>query len=939
MANFFNECKLRPFTFIIALASSVAHSQNGPILETEEILVKGIRASLGRSVDVKRNAAGVVDAISAEDIGKFPDTNLAESLQRITGVSINRRDGEGQQVTVRGFGPQFNAVSLNGRQMPNSTGSRGFNFDTVAAEMVRSIHVFKTVDAGAISGGVGSFINVKTARPFDLGDKILGQFKAITDTSNSEPTPSFSGVYSANFNDTFAALMAVSYQQRRFNRDSTEVRRWEANLSENGNNIPTLQGALDRDGNAIDLLYLPTQHAVVNSESNRQRTNANITLQYAPSQSLTASLDLNYSDLSVTREELESVVLKSGGRAEGEFWELGENGTPAFHQFVNHEVDFFTGAPESREVAHQVGVNLDWDISDLMNLSFDIARSAAESNPNQERIINRSGLQSAGMDFEFINNGQSAFHTYSASQVALIQQSLQQQDVFSENNTDIIDQARLDFTYEGNYLSVAAGIMYTDQTKTLQPYNNNTGNNADAYNFQGRRFALFGEDGLYATESEALDAGYEILTIDHKFAGEITYISFSAEAAEEQWRNYLINQAVSDENFSFGGLNLVAQDSWSEINEQTFSAFFQTSLRVDIIDRPLLVVAGVRVENTAVSSIALESPLQRLEYVKDNEDYDRVFGEPIDVDRGDSYNVVLPSFSLKYEIADELITRLAVSQSITRPELSKMKSSITYGAYREGEFAGIASAGNPDLEPFLSNNFDISAEWYFSEVSYLSVGYFHKAVDNFIVDGVVGGAETPPDGNVFISDRQPVLGPNGQEAEFIFEQGQLEARYLITRPRNAEEKAVGGFELAVQFGFGNTGFGVLANATLVDTDAPWEVNQNDESALLGLSNSANLVGFYENHGLQARIAYNWRDVFIEKWGHFYPTSTGEPTQVEAFSQIDITASYEITPNFSVFLEGINITSEDQRTFGRYENQTLEEIEGSARYALGVRTDF
>ena len=155
-------------------------------IEIEEVIVLGgIRGSLKRSMDIKRDSAGVVDAISAEDMGKFPDANLAESLQRITGVSISRQRGEGSQVTVRGFGPEYNLVTLNGRQMPtHSASSRSFDFGDLASEGIAGVQVYKTGRADVPTGGVGSSINISTTRPLDApGQKLSLTAKMVNDTS------------------------------------------------------------------------------------------------------------------------------------------------------------------------------------------------------------------------------------------------------------------------------------------------------------------------------------------------------------------------------------------------------------------------------------------------------------------------------------------------------------------------------------------------------------------------------------------------------------------------------------------------------------------------------------------------------------------------------------------------------------------------------------
>jgi TonB-dependent receptor len=203
--------------------------------QLDTVQVTGIRNSLSQAMDIKRDSAGVVDAISAEDIGKFPDTNLAESLQRITGISIERRDGEGAQVTARGFGPQFNMVTLNGRQMPGADafgaagqvaiggvdgGTRAFNFAQLAAEAVNGIEVYKTSQANVPSGGIGATINILTGRPFDHeGIVASAGAKIVSDQSqpfDNDLTPELSGIFSyTNPDKTWGVGVSASYQKRK----------------------------------------------------------------------------------------------------------------------------------------------------------------------------------------------------------------------------------------------------------------------------------------------------------------------------------------------------------------------------------------------------------------------------------------------------------------------------------------------------------------------------------------------------------------------------------------------------------------------------------------------------------------------------------------------------------------------------------------------------
>src|SRR5687767_6298496 len=216
-----------------AVLINPVYAQEGTSEELEEIVVTGLRGSLQQSMEIKRDAIGVVDAISAEDIGKFPDTNLAESLQRITGISIDRRNGEGALVTARGFGPEFNLVTLNGRQMPGAdgfgngritiggqgSGTRSFNFAQLASEAINSVEVYKTSRADLSSGGIGATVNVKTARPFDNPETVLNVgAKGVYDESSpfdSEITPEVSGIFSMTNDDrTWGVGLSDSYQER-----------------------------------------------------------------------------------------------------------------------------------------------------------------------------------------------------------------------------------------------------------------------------------------------------------------------------------------------------------------------------------------------------------------------------------------------------------------------------------------------------------------------------------------------------------------------------------------------------------------------------------------------------------------------------------------------------------------------------------------------------
>ena len=389
-----------------ALSTAIILASAGPITQVyaqedntdniEVIAVTGIFSSLSKSTAMKRDGTGVVDAISAEDIGKFPDTNLAESLQRITGVSIDRANNEGSQVTVRGFGPTFNLVTLNGRQMPNSSAlqsdgiKRSFNFNEIGSESVSGVQVFKTGRADVNSGGIGATINISTAKPFDYdGFKALASVKAVVDTSvdtGSSVTPEL-GVMISNtfFDDTFGILVSASLADRDSHTDRVGTSgQW-------GTGYP---GQVTIDKSNINTGLNPDQNTwgvpTVNfdkQDTERSRTNGQVVLQWAPTDSLVASVDYTLSRLDVS-----STMTRSS------FWfdniqtgTADTNGTIINPARNNDELNFWAWEYNYETENDSLGLNLKWQATDSLAFTLDVHDSTSHSNPGAlpaERVAN-----------------------------------------------------------------------------------------------------------------------------------------------------------------------------------------------------------------------------------------------------------------------------------------------------------------------------------------------------------------------------------------------------------------------------------------------------------------------------------------------------------------------------------------------------------------------
>ena len=387
----------------LALAGGAAYGQQPEpgAQAIEQIVVTGIRQSLRASMDLKRNTDGVVDAITAEDIGDFPDSNLAESLQRITGVSIDRERGEGARVTVRGFGPDFNLVLLNGRQMPTTSGlGRSFDFGDLASEGISAVEVYKSGQADVPTGGIGSTLNIRTTRPLDApGRNFTAALSGLNDES-TEMGDSFTPEMSALFSDTFAddtvgiALSAVR-QERNNGAGTVSVGGWRTFPGETDNcwcgigpsewgGIPphTDPNQQNRPGEG-DLYSVPQSIGYEMAEWDRVRTNGQLTLQFRPADNLTATLDYTYSELELSRSYSNlSAWFNFGGQET--LWTDGPQASPLIYTENSSNSDFSMGGGEDawRTQNGSTGLNLVWDVSDQLTMEFDYHDSDAKRSPN-----------------------------------------------------------------------------------------------------------------------------------------------------------------------------------------------------------------------------------------------------------------------------------------------------------------------------------------------------------------------------------------------------------------------------------------------------------------------------------------------------------------------------------------------------------------------------
>ena len=1001
-------------------------------LEIEEVIVEGgIRASLKKSMDIKRDTVGVADAISAEDMGKFPDTNLAESLQRVTGVSIDRARGEGSKVTVRGFGPEYNMVTLNGRQMPTHSGtSRAFDFADIASEGISAVVIHKTGEATAPSGGIGSVINILTTKPLEAGSVLSLGAKAAIDTSTvlgDDFTPEVAGLFSETYaDDTVGISLSFSGQKRNNAERFGNVGGWRSHFAsaegarmgipadviggERHINRPQLGDHFDANCDVdaencqFESIAIPQSVAYNLTEYESTRVNGQLTMQWRPVESLTGTFDYTYSQLDLNRSynDLSAWFNGQGADAQTSEWDDEPISTPLMYREVGSNNDFAMGVGQagSTNTNESVGLNLEWYATDRLQLELDYHQSEAHSGANTpfgtSSLVTMASFNRTVSkvyfteDFPILELGLNPADPYTVQEGGEARPLYKDDMVITgsvfSNGDSLMDIEQLKFKGKfdlGDVTSIDFGV------ETTEVSNRSVGSNVQRDTWGGISDPGYISDILDRTTMEdnfdALSGGNNELRQIESFAVDFEELTDLARKLPVTEVDSIASGTCVPEPFRDF---YCASTDWTvdkKTTEESTAAYLQITHDTELSGLPTNLRVGVRYEETDVTSLASVPKYVNSSWTGGNEfnliPGDEVIEEPMT----GNYDFVLPNLDINIDFTDDFKGRMSVSKTVTRPSYEDIKGGTTAnGTSYKGKPS--ASRGSPGLKPIESTNFDLSTEWYYDDASYLSVGYFKKATVNFIgrttdlnvlipeweglTDVTSGGLwqEAVELGNITekvqtaIKEYLPYVPTSDNPLMSDDTNGPL--YFSLSYPVNQKDANVYGWEFNIQHNFGESGFGVIANYTkawsdvgyiatptttpcpeeLIDTSAKCMISQ---FALSGLSDSANFIAFYDKDGLNARIAYNWRDDFFQgdgqDQGGFYDDDERQignnPTQIQDYGQIDVSASYEFSDNLSIFMDGINVTNEGYRNYGRTERQTLRSGQTGARYNLGVRYNF
>ncbi len=873
-------------------------TEEEPVVVTETIDVTGYRHALEESVTLKRDAVNARESIVTEDIGKMPDLNLAEAIQRVPGVAIVREGGEGRQLSLRGLGAEFTQVTLNGMEVPASTGGldssgainrgRAFDFNVFPAELFSRIDINKSMVASIEEGGVAGSVQLHTASPLDSPNT---QASVLIQTGyndlSEETDPRITATYTmANKAKTLGFMISAAQMERNSWQDGFGTVRWQRpDAAFKGN-----ETALSNQ--QLQSLWYPRLPRQDSFRHDQERTGLASTLQFRPNDRLDLNLNLVHSKFEATTTSYNSFA---------QFRRLGPWGfnsiTPTdvtVAQDGNGQLAVagtFKGVSlrtESREAEDtttfdQLTADFEYDISDNMILTGMLGRAKSDYEDLLFRVNIETTDPNIGFSYDFRQNPDVAVINYNLDVTNPANFVVQSDGLLQKNLVDRTnDTAKLDFDWfvrTGH--SLRFGAIYNER-------------DVDSQIFQ----------------QTATPPGVSLSSISRVFQFED--VGGFGNATELR---FLVLDFPSAKNaFNFGSSFLPfrgpGRATWV-VTEETAGAYGEYNWVTQLKERGFRFNLGARFVDTKTTGLGwLSSTISNTET--------------------NDYSDLLPSLNVAFDATPELVLRAGVSRTLTRPSLANLAPVKAYGNTNL-----TVTGGNSQLEPLRSDNIDLGAEWYFTEKAVLGVAVFYKDIDSFIS---------------FPTTQEPLRPEDRAAVAAVFPtQPQLLDPSLIwtySTAANSDGTKLEGFEIAYQQSFSGlpgfwANFGFNGNYSYVDAETTVIRSGRQVTVpLQGMSNNSwNATLFYEKPRWGSRVSVNNRDDYVtNNLGANGNISEGTTGPI----RWDLSAYVHLFKHFSLTLEGINLTDEEERLFttGDGTMDLVREINYSGRqYFLGVRWNY
>lgn len=950
----------------LGLASQAAAQTPSAPGEVEEVVVTGFRAAIESAISIKRNEAGVVDAIKAEDIAKFPDNNLAESLQRIPGVAITRSAGEGRNITVRGLGPGSTRVRINGMEALTTTGgsdadgganrARSFDFNVFASELFNQLAVRKTSSAMVEEGSLGATVDLTTARPLDFGkDQVFSlSAQAGYDDLSKKWDPRFAALASKKFLDgTLGVLVSVAYSERQVREEGFNTVRWgpgnavggwcspagfDTNATTAGQQFnPGASAAVGTDaancfaGNprlpgtpeniatyvrASDAgVWTPRIPRFARLDYEQERLGITGSIQWKPTDRTKLTFDYLYSDFKSHRSEsyLEAISF-SRGAATPEFgkpymaprvFEVDANGTLTYGVFDNTDIRIENREDKLRTIFSQYALSGSHEFTDTLRVSGLLGTSKSSfKNPIQTTITFDRANQD-GWIYDARDNPNSPNITWGFD--------ITDPNAFTftnanANGTVRPSEVRLRPQFVQNAFDIAAGDIEWDFSET---FTLRVGGTWKKYVNDGQEYRRASEFAL-----PAMPTGVTMTSLSEQLTGFGR--NFGGDGTPSGW--VIPNFAAVADAYGiysgtgafqlFGITNTNARGSFRTIKEESSALYAQVDFDTDALPWRVRGDIGLRYVDTDVTA----------------QGYTFAGGAPVQLTVENGYDNWLPAANVVAEVTPDFLVRAAAAKVMVRPGLGALNPGGTLNT--TGNLT--VTAGNPNLKPQKADTYDLSFEWYPGGKSLVALGFFLKDFKSDFTTVRLTGPYSS------FGLPESLLAGTGRTPN--------DDTTFTTTINTKGGKPLKGFEVNIQqpftflvdnFGLPDwTGnFGTLLNYTYVKgtqkfcagtpVNGVCPAGLELENRPTNVSKSAyNATLYYEDEKFSARASLSHRSsyLFSVPSGNQGNLTTGrrqdyqDADWVPATTTIDANVSYQLTDRLRLTIEGLNLTDEDSQQF-------------------------
>ena len=932
-----------------AAATSAQTAPQEPSTQVDEVVVTGFRASLNAALDIKRNETGFVDAIVAEDIADFPDLNLAEAIQRVPGVAIDRDAGEGRSITVRGLSSDFTRTRINGMEAQATTGAtdssgganrgRGFDFNVFASELFNSIKVRKTAAAETEEGSLGATVDLQAARPFDYrgfaaAASIQGGYNDLSEQWN--PRGAF--LISNTFNDgMFGALMSIAYSERDLIEEGFSSVRWvnamgtggsggfcsplgvapqnPSNSSSTGSSAANCATGVARPANTASNVnaynianqanvFIPRLPRYGRLTHHQERTGVTGAFQFRPSDATTISLDVLYSKLNSTRQEdfLEALSFSrnaaAGGQTQIHVLDAAvDNNMLVYGLFNNVDVRSESRFDQLTTKFTQVSLSADHQFTDRLRGRFYAGQATSNyNNPIQTTVtLDRQNVQ--GYSFDFRGNGNTPVINYGF-------------DVANPANwawrdvslgTGVAAVPRSEIRIRPNGVDTKfTGLQGDLEFDLAEGWTLKGGVNYKTYLSESYEFRRTDE-----TVVPTLPGGVTVANISNLltgfgsglgYGGDTSWVRPDLGAIANLFNIYCnCNTGVAGGDFTLTSItNGNARGGNRTIEETDLAYYLQADFDLVMGGMPVRGNLGVRQVNTRLYA----------------EGYSSTGGGTL-VYGNNEYDDTLPSLNVAIEPIEDVIVRFGAAKVMARPQIGNTLAGTNYLVPTTSlSTTGpnfTASIGNVNLEPFRATTYDVGVEWYFGDGGLLSFAYFYKDIDTYI--------------QIIRQDLEyqqlTALNPSAFAPGFCTGVCSSTTIFQLTSAVNTEGGPLKGFEISYQQPFTFlpgplSNLGVQLNYTNVESEIDY---CNDATCATYVTNdlinlsptSYNGTLYYEDDRFSARVSAAFREEYLQN----VPGRNNNLTEGKMDTMnIDASATFKLTDEVTLTFEGLNLTDEE-----------------------------